>query len=84
MLKCATDVPVAADPLLPRLAESVTALCSQGPVRGLVVAVMVCAWLVACGGGEPDFESCTTLRAQTVCCKTWLSGSGNKARTVCD
>jgi hypothetical protein len=84
MLKAATIVAMAKDAEAWCSALKTHTFGWQGLPRCVAGTVLTCLGVGACGGGEPDFENCTTVHTQTVCCKTWLSGGGNKARTVCD
>jgi hypothetical protein len=40
--------------------------------------------LVGCGGGDPDYESCTTVSGKTYCCRTYCNSDGKSCKTTCD
>jgi len=43
----------------------------------------VCFGLTACGGDEPDFESCATIGGKSTCCRTYCNSTSSKCNTSC-
>lgn len=54
-------------------------------LRGLILLGLVVPQpiLVGCGGGEPDYESCSKVGGKTYCCRTYCSSDGKKCTTEC-
>lgn len=53
-------------------------------IAQLLVVGLISFHLVGCGGGDPDYESCTTVSGKTYCCRTYCSSDGKSCKTTCD
>lgn len=50
----------------------------------LFITASLVSILSACGGDDPDYESCSTISGKTYCCRTYCNDAGNKCNTKCD